>query len=88
MRVSVCCLSLAAAPVGVGANNNTFNTPGVKDYAFFLKEAKHARLVRSKILSHFERAASPTTSLAEKELLLQFVVVGGGPTGVEFAGQW
>ena len=52
-----------------------------------LKEAKHARQIRAKILSHFERAASPTTSLAEKELLLQFVVVGGGPTGVEFAGQ-
>jgi NADH dehydrogenase FAD-containing subunit len=73
--------------IGVGALNNTFNTKGVKENAFFLKEAKHARIIRAKILSHFERAASPTTSLAEKEQLLQFVVVGGGPTGVEFAGE-
>lgn len=73
--------------IGVGANNNTFNTPGVKDYAFFLKEAKHARVIRKHILEHFERAASPTTTAAEKELLLQFVIVGGGPTGVEFAGE-
>ena len=73
--------------IGCGANNATFNTEGVKDHAFFLKEAKHARLIRSRILSHFERAASPTTSVAEKEALLQFVVVGGGPTGVEFAGE-
>jgi len=62
-------------------------TPGVVDHAYFLKEAKHARIIRAKIMDHFERAASPTTSLAEKEGLLQFVVVGGGPTGVEFAGE-
>ena len=73
--------------VGVGADNNTFNTPGVEKHAFILKEAKHARQIRAKILSHFERAASPTTTIEEKKLLLQFVVVGGGPTGVEFAGQ-
>jgi NADH dehydrogenase FAD-containing subunit len=73
--------------IGVGANNNTFNTPGVKDFAFFLKEAKHARIIRKEILEHFERASSPTTSIEEKQKLLQFVIVGGGPTGVEFAGE-
>jgi len=79
--------ALSGCLVGVGADNNTFNTPGVEKHAFILKEAKHARQIRAKILSHFERAASPTTSIEEKKLLLQFVVVGGGPTGVEFAGQ-
>jgi len=73
--------------VGVGAMNSTFGMAGVKENAYFLKEAKHARIIRAKILSHFEKAASPTTSLEEKERLLQFVVVGGGPTGVEFAGE-
>ena len=73
--------------IGVGANNNTFNTEGVKEYAYFLKEAKHALLIRKNILEHFERASSPTTSIAEKERLLQFVIVGGGPTGVEYAAE-
>jgi len=71
----------------VGANNNTFGTPGVKEHAFFLKEAKHARIIRRNILDLFERASSPTTTKEEKELLLSFVVVGGGPTGVEVAGE-
>ncbi|GAA6063471.1 hypothetical protein JCM10212_006333 [Sporobolomyces blumeae] len=73
--------------IAVGAYSQTFNTPGVKEHAFFLKEAKDARKIRSRILECFELAAQPTLTDVERENLLHFAIVGGGPTGVEFAGE-
>lgn len=73
--------------VAVGAQNNTFNIPGVKEHSFFLKELHHARAIRKRILNCFEQAAMPNISHAERERLLSFVVVGGGPTGIEFAAE-
>lgn len=73
--------------IAVGAVNNTFGIPGVEKHAFFLKELHDARRIRGKIIENFERAAVPGTSEDEKKRLLHFVVVGGGPTGVEFAAE-
>ena len=74
--------------VAVGAKNNTFNTPGVGEYTYYLKEIKHARKIRHKLLSLLEEASLPGLSREERERMLHFVVVGGGPTGVEFAGEF
>lgn len=38
-------------------------------------------------LDNLELASLPTTTQAERERLLSFVVCGGGPTGVEFAAE-
>ena len=73
--------------VAIGAENNTFNIQGVKEHAHFLKEVLDARRIRSAISDAFESAITPTQSLEEKKRLLHFVVVGGGPTGVEFAAE-
>jgi len=73
--------------VGVGAKSNSFGVPGVEDYAFFLKELKHARAIRQKIIECFERASKPMRPEEDFNWLLNFVVVGGGPTGVEFAAE-
>jgi len=73
--------------VAVGARNNTFGIPGVLEHSFFLKELHHARAIRKRILDCFEQAAMPNISHAERERLLSFVVVGGGPTGIEFAAE-
>jgi len=73
--------------VAVGAENNTFNTPGVQQHAHFLKEISDARRIRSAITDAFESAANPGQSDEERKRLLNFVVVGGGPTGVEFAAE-
>mmetsp|Transcript_63029 Transcript_63029/g.131003 ORF Transcript_63029/g.131003 Transcript_63029/m.131003 type:complete len:540 (-) Transcript_63029:369-1988(-) len=73
--------------VAVGAENNTFNTPGVNEHAHFLKEMKDARRIRSAIIDAFESAANPAQSPEERKRLLNFVVVGGGPTGVEYAAE-
>lgn len=73
--------------IGVGAISNTFNIPGVEEHAFFLKELSEARAIRQRIIENFERASKPNRPVEEIENLLHFVVVGGGPTGVEFAAE-
>jgi NADH:ubiquinone reductase (H+-translocating) len=54
-------------------------------YAPGLKTIDDATYLRRRILLAFERAESVKDS-AERRRLLNFVVVGGGPTGVEIAG--
>ncbi|KAK3622135.1 hypothetical protein LTR56_022361 [Elasticomyces elasticus] len=73
--------------IGVGSYSQTFGIPGVKDCAFFLKDVQDARKIRNKLLSCFETAALPTTPVALKKQLLNFAIVGGGPTGIEFSGE-
>ncbi|KAH7294665.1 hypothetical protein KP509_27G012100 [Ceratopteris richardii] len=73
--------------VAVGAQSNTFNTPGVEKYCHFLKEIEDAEKIRESIVDCFELAALPSKSKADKSKLLHFVIVGGGPTGVEFAAE-
>ncbi|KAF8937084.1 hypothetical protein BGZ47_009195 [Haplosporangium gracile] len=72
--------------IAVGSYSNTFNIPGVKEHAFFLKEVSDARKIRSRVLECFERAEM-SRSDEEKNGLLHFAVVGGGPTGVEFSSE-
>ena len=73
--------------IGVGAVSNTFGVPGVHENAFFLKEIADARKIRNQILKNFELAMQPGVSEEEKKRLLHFVIVGGGPTGVEFGAE-
>lgn len=53
----------------------------------FAQEVENARQIHKTILDNFERASLPTTSDEEKKRLLHFVIVGGGPTGVETAAE-
>lgn len=73
--------------VSVGMEPNTFGIPGVKEHCYFLKEVDDARSLRSAIVDKFEAASLPSLSDEERIDLLTFVVVGGGPTGVEFSGE-
>lgn len=73
--------------VGVGAVSNTFDIAGVHENAFFLKEIADARKIRNQILQNFELAMQPGVAEEEKKRLLHFVIVGGGPTGVEFGAE-
>ncbi|KAL6990949.1 External alternative NAD(P)H-ubiquinone oxidoreductase B2, mitochondrial [Sarracenia purpurea var. burkii] len=73
--------------IAVGARANTFNTPGVEEHCHFLKEVEDAQRIRRTVIDCFERASIPTLSDEERKRTLQFVVVGGGPTGVEFAAE-
>jgi len=73
--------------VGTGAVNNTYGIPGVTERAMFLKDLPDARKIRTRIVRQLEHANVPGLTEAEKRFMLSFVVVGGGPTGVEFAAE-
>ncbi|PSS24693.1 External alternative NAD(P)H-ubiquinone oxidoreductase [Actinidia chinensis var. chinensis] len=73
--------------IAIGARVNTFNTPGVEENCHFLKEVEDAQKIRRTVIDCFERASLPTLSDEERKRILQFVIVGGGPTGVEFAAE-
>ncbi len=71
----------------VGSTTNMYGIPGVRKHALFLKELSDARSIRTRIIENFEQASQPGLAESERKRLLQFVVVGGGPTGVEFAAE-
>lgn len=73
--------------VGVGAQPTTFGIPGVFENASFLKEIPDAQEIRVKVMNNIEKATTLPVSDPERKRLLNFVVVGGGPTGVEFAAE-
>lgn len=73
--------------VGVGAENATFGIPGVREHACFLKEVGDAQKIRKRIMDCVETATFKDQPPEEVSRLLHMVVVGGGPTGVEFAGE-
>ncbi|GKV11362.1 hypothetical protein SLEP1_g22626 [Rubroshorea leprosula] len=73
--------------IAVGAQVNTFNTPGVSEHAHFMKEIGDAQKARNTVIDCFERASLPRISDEERERILHFVVVGGGPVGVEYAAE-
>ncbi|KAF3286291.1 hypothetical protein TWF970_009834 [Orbilia oligospora] len=73
--------------VAVGCYSQTFGTKGVRENALFLKDVGDARRIRSRILECFETASLPTTSEELRKNILNFAIVGGGPTGVEFAAE-
>ncbi|KAF2305088.1 hypothetical protein GH714_001718 [Hevea brasiliensis] len=73
--------------IAMGARPNTFNTPGVMEYCNFLKEVEDAQKIRRTVIDNFEKASLPNLSDEERKRILHFVVVGGGPTGVEFAAE-
>ncbi|KAF5325211.1 hypothetical protein D9619_009736 [Psilocybe cf. subviscida] len=73
--------------IAVGAYSQTFNIPGVKEHAHFLKDVKDARKIRSRIFECFEQASQPLLSDIERRNLLNFCIVGGGPTGIEFSAE-
>ncbi|KAG9129587.1 hypothetical protein Leryth_014429 [Lithospermum erythrorhizon] len=73
--------------IAAGAEASTFGIKGVKEHAIFLREVYHAQEIRRKLLVNLMLSDVPGVSDEEKRRLLHFVVVGGGPTGVEFSGE-
>jgi NADH:ubiquinone reductase (H+-translocating) len=71
--------------IATGATHSYFGQDAWAPFAPGLKRVEDATLVRRRVLEAFERA-EVAASEAERRLLLSFVIVGGGPTGVELAG--
>eukprot|EP01039_Chlorochromonas_danica_P005982 gene5982-6587_t len=73
--------------IAVGATVNTFNIKGVRDHCQFLKQIEDAINLRKAIANSFERANIPNQSEDDIYDALSFVIVGAGPTGVEFTSE-
>ena len=73
-----------ALVLAAGSQPNFFRTPGADDHAFPLYSLDDAQRLRSRILGVFEDADRDPTLIDQGAL--NFVIVGGGPTGVEVAG--
>ncbi|CAA0825099.1 External alternative NAD(P)H-ubiquinone oxidoreductase B1- mitochondrial [Striga hermonthica] len=73
--------------IAIGSQVNTFDTPGVLENCHFLKEVEDAQRIRRTVIDCFEKAVLPELTEEEQKTNLHFVIVGGGPTGVEFAAE-
>jgi NADH:ubiquinone reductase (H+-translocating) len=73
-----------AVVLAAGSQPNFFRTNGAEEHAFPLYSLDDAKRLRSRIIGVFEEADRDPDLVAQGAL--NFVVVGGGPTGVELAG--
>jgi NADH dehydrogenase len=73
-----------ALVIAAGSQPNFFKTPGAEEHAFPLYSLSDAEELRSRILAVFEDADRDASLIDQGAL--NFVIVGGGPTGVEMAG--
>lgn len=71
--------------LATGATHSYFGQEHWREIAPGLKSLEDATAIRAKVLSAFERAEAALMEAEQRELLT-FVVIGGGPTGVELAG--
>ncbi len=71
--------------VATGSMTNFFGNKNIEDYGMAMKTVPQSLNLRSLILENFEQALL-TDDLHERDALMNFVIVGGGPTGVELAG--
>ncbi len=72
--------------VAAGATHSYFGNDQWQAHAPGLKTLADAFKLRARLLSAFEKAETLADRPAEREGWLTFVVIGGGPTGVEMAG--
>ena len=71
--------------IASGAVTNFYGNTAIEKVSFTLKSVQEALDMRSAILHKFERAIV-SDSTEEQKQRLNFIIVGGGPTGVELAG--
>ncbi|WP_164122172.1 MULTISPECIES: NAD(P)/FAD-dependent oxidoreductase [Sphingobacterium] len=71
--------------IATGATSNFFGNTEVEKYSLPMKSIREALNIRSYVLQNLEEAVL-RKNISDRERYLNFVVVGGGPTGVELSG--
>ncbi len=71
--------------IATGADTNFFGNTQIAENAFPMKSTVEALQLRYRLLQNFEKALT-VTNAEELQRLMNIVIVGGGPTGVELAG--
>ena len=74
-----------ALVIATGAVTNYFGNSEIEKHAFGLKTVGESLDLRNHILTDFEKALQ-TVNHDDRQALIDIVIVGGGPTGVEMAG--
>jgi NADH dehydrogenase len=71
--------------LGTGSVAEYFGVPGALEHALPIKTLEESIAIRNHILSCFEQAVHEADQ-NHREMILTFVIIGGGPTGIELAG--
>ncbi|PJA08873.1 MAG: FAD-dependent oxidoreductase [Flavobacteriales bacterium CG_4_10_14_0_2_um_filter_32_8] len=71
--------------IATGSSTNFFESKNIEKYSIGLKNIHDAINIRSWMLQNLEKAVD-SCNITNKEALTRFVIVGGGPAGVEMAG--
>lgn len=71
--------------LAMGADTNYFGMKNIMENSVPMKSVSEALFIRNKIISNYERAIN-IADLEKRKALMNVVIVGGGPTGVELAG--
>lgn len=71
--------------LALGADTNYFGMQQIKELSIPMKSVSEALYIRNRIIANYEKAMN-TFDETERRTLMNIVIVGGGPTGVELAG--
>jgi NADH dehydrogenase len=71
--------------IATGSTTNFFGNTNIQKHTMEMKSIPQSLNIRSLILENFEEALL-TSNIEERNALMNFIIVGGGPTGVELAG--
>ena len=71
--------------IATGSSTNYFGNTNIEKYSMAMKNVPQSLNLRSLIIENFEEALL-TNNFEQRNALMNFIIVGGGPTGVELAG--
>ena len=71
--------------IAIGADTNFYGNENIQRHTIPMKSVGEALLLRNRILEDYEKALT-IPDYTERQRLMDIVIVGGGPTGVEVAG--
>ncbi|MEA5505284.1 NAD(P)/FAD-dependent oxidoreductase [Halotia wernerae UHCC 0503] len=80
-----CAIAYDFLVLATGSQTQFLGVPGASEYAFSMKTLEEAVTLRNQIISCLEQAVQ-ISDPSQRQQLLTFTIVGGGPTGVEMAG--
>lgn len=84
LQTSIADFSYDYLVIAFGSTTNYFGNQQIEKFAFPMKSVPEAIQLRNRIIQTFEDAL--TVKHEDLQPLMNFVIVGGGPTGVELAG--
>ncbi len=86
IRTTECDFYFDYLVIATGCKTNFFGNKQIEKFAYSMKTTQEAINIRNEILLSFEKFICSTEE--EKEALLNIIIVGAGPTGVELAGSF